>query len=93
MLHDVAKVEALSGTRLSVVFDDGAHGEVDVTDLVPLEGVFAALADREEFEQVRVHPELRVVEWPCGADLDTETLYASITGSELPAEGNMRPAG
>jgi hypothetical protein len=65
-------------------FDDGTQGVVDISQLVRLEGVFEPLRRRSFFTQVRVHPELGVIFWPNGADLDSEVLYSHVTGAPLP---------
>jgi Protein of unknown function (DUF2442) len=85
MLKDVVEVRPLTGFRLYVRFEDGVAGEVDVTELVRSEGVFAALRDPKLFAAAAVHPELRTVVWPNGADLDPDVLYARITGKPIPA--------
>ncbi|PYN20700.1 MAG: DUF2442 domain-containing protein, partial [Candidatus Rokuibacteriota bacterium] len=43
MMVDVVEVRPLEGYRLYLRFEDGAEGEVDVSGLVPFEGVFALL--------------------------------------------------
>jgi hypothetical protein len=55
-----------------------------VTDLVPFEGVFAPLQDRNYFVQVRVNPDTGTICWPNDADLDPDVLYAMVTGEPLP---------
>jgi hypothetical protein len=84
MLEDIVAVEALDGYCLKLRFEEGAEGVVDLAQLVPLTGVFAALRDRNEFLAVRVNPKLGTVCWPSGADLDPDVLYALVTGSALP---------
>ena len=53
--------------------------------MIRFEGVFAPLADRAAFEQVSLHPELKVVYWPNGADLDPDVLYARVAGTGVPS--------
>lgn len=53
MLKDIVEVQALEGYRLKLRFEDGAEGVVDVAQLVPLTGVFAALRDRKAFAACR----------------------------------------
>lgn len=84
MMRDIKSVEPLAGHRLHIVFDNGVEGELDVTALVAFHGVFEPLHDVKFFRKVTVHPELRVVCWPNGADLDTDMLYAEIAGTPLP---------
>ena len=84
MLKDIVAVEPLANHRLRLRFEDGAEGVVALSELVPFEGVFAPLRDPEFFQQVRVHPELGSIEWPNGADLDPDVLYARVTGAPIP---------
>jgi Protein of unknown function (DUF2442) len=52
-----------------------------------LAGVFAPIREsRELFEQVRVNPETRTVEWPGEVDLDPDVLYGRM--SPHPASGS-----
>ncbi|HVC94935.1 MAG TPA: DUF2442 domain-containing protein [Pirellulales bacterium] len=90
MLKDLVEARALDGYRLSVRFEDGIEGVVDVTNCIRLTGVFAPLSDRNEFVAVRVDPELGTVVWPCGADLDPDVLYSLVTGQ--PIAGYESPA-
>lgn len=79
MLKDVVSVTPSDPYRLQVRFDDGVEGIVALDELVRFEGVFAPLRDPSEFRKVSVHPELGVVYWPNGADLDSDVLYTRIT--------------
>jgi hypothetical protein len=78
MLKDVISVIPSDPYRLQIRFENGVEGIVALNELVPFEGVFAPLRDPSEFRKVRVHPELGVVFWPNGADLDSDVLYARI---------------
>jgi Protein of unknown function (DUF2442) len=80
----VTDVEPLEGLRIRATFSDGAVKEIDLSELLAAGGVFAPIRDsREVFEQVRVNPETRTVEWPGEVDLDPEVLY----GRYEPASG------
>lgn len=58
-------------------FNDGSEGGVDLT--VELDGpVFEPLCDRMLFLRVRVHPELRTIVWPNGADFAPEFLHQQV---------------
>ena len=81
MLKDVVSVIPSDPYRLQIRFEDGVEGVVALDELVPFDGVFVPLRDPFEFRKVRVHPELGVVYWPNGADLDSEVLYSRITGA------------
>jgi hypothetical protein len=83
MLKDVVEVRVLAGHRLFVRFEDGMQGEVDVATTVRFDGVFALLADPEKFAEARVNPDLGIVCWPNGADLDPDVLYSWISGRPI----------
>jgi len=89
-MHDITKAEPLEGYRISVRFDDGTEGEVDVAKLTGFKGIFEPLRDPARFREVRVHPELLTVFWPNGADLDPDVLYALVTGKPIDLQA---PAG
>lgn len=77
MVH-VTAVEVVGDHRLRVSFDDGAEGEVQLTD-EDWGGVFDALRDPGFFAQVTVDDELGTIVWPNGADVAPETLHAWAT--------------
>jgi hypothetical protein len=83
MLKDVVSVVPCDPYLLKIKFEDGMEGVVALNELVKFEGVFAPLGDPVEFRKVQVHPELGVVCWPNGADLDSEILYSRITGAPI----------
>ena len=81
----VTEVEPLDGFRIRATFSDGAIKELDLRELLAAGGVFEPIHQRREvFEQVRVNPESRTVEWPGDVDLDPEVLY----GRYEPASGH-----
>lgn len=84
MLRDVVSVEPLADYRLRVRFDDGVEGVVDVAELVAFTGVFEPLRSVEFFAQASVDPDLKTVRWPNHADLDSDVLYAKLTGVPIP---------
>ena len=83
MLKDVVAVEITGPHRLRLTFEDGVAGEGDVARLVAFEGVFAPLADAEQFRTVRGCADAGTVVWPNGADLDPDVLYAEVTGEPV----------
>ena len=87
MLKDIMEVRPLQGGRLYLRFEDGIAGGVDLSAIVPFEGVFAELRRREVFEAVSVDPELGAIRWPNGADLDPDVLYALVSGQPVPGPG------
>ena len=84
MLQDIVEARVGEGYRLYVRFEDGQAGEVDLAGVIRFEGVFAPLKNRDHFAKVSVNRELGTVEWPCGADLDPDVLYARVTEQPLP---------
>lgn len=83
-LIKITGVEPLEGRWLRLRFSDGAVKDVDLSGLLARGGVFAGIRDdRSVFEQVRVNPESRTIEWPGGIDLDPDVLY----GRAEPASG------
>ena len=73
-LIKITGVDPLEGRWLRLRFSDGAVKDVDLSGLLSRGGVFARIRDdRSVFEQVRINPELRTIEWP--GDVDPEVLY------------------
>ncbi len=80
----VIDVEPLDGLWIRASFSDSSVKDIDLSELLARGGVFAPICERREmFEQVRVNPETRTVEWPGEVDLDPEVLY----GRFEPASG------
>ena len=84
MMKDVIEVRPLGEYRLHVRFEDGVAGEIDLSDRISFDGVFAPLREERNFAQVRVNGELGTICWPCGADLDPDVLYAWVKGEPVP---------
>ena len=61
---------------MSVRFEDGICGDVDLSYLTEYGGVFEPLRDPTYFAQLRVDPEAGTIVWPNDADIAPETLYA-----------------
>jgi hypothetical protein len=77
MLPRVVEARWVSGYTVWLHFADGAAGEVDLADQLwgPM---FEPLCDVERFREVALHPELRTIVWPNGADLAPELLYERV---------------
>lgn len=84
MLKDIVEVHPLDDYQLHLRFEDDVEGVVDLLQIIQLTGVFAPLKDPSYFAQVRVNPDLGAICWPNNADVDTDVLYARITGEAIP---------
>jgi hypothetical protein len=74
---NVISVRYLHDYVLHLRFNNGVEGEVDLA--AELDGeVFEPLRDKALFAQVRVHPDIRTIAWPNGADLAPEFLYSLL---------------
>ena len=79
-------VEPRAGWRIWLRFEDGAEGEIDLSDIA-LQGVFAAWSDRSFFESVHLTPHGSVA-WNGDLELCADALYLELTGKS--AEELMR---
>ncbi len=75
-MHRVSRARALPGYRLSVEFDDGVGGEVDLSERL-FGPVFEPLEDVDFFARVEVD-EFGAVSWPNGADIAPDALYETL---------------
>jgi hypothetical protein len=78
---DVARpieVKALPEFRIWLRYDDGTHGEVDLSDLAG-RGVFTAWEDRAFFDAVRLGSH-GAIEWGADIDLCPDAMYLRLTG-------------
>ena len=78
MLHDIVEVRHIKDFTVFLVFDNGVQGEVDLSQFVTFEGVFAALSDISKFAEVFVEKDIGTICWPNGADIAPETLYQCL---------------
>jgi hypothetical protein len=58
---------------LTVVFEDGAEGVLDMRPYLDI-GVFKKIKSLDQFKRVRIS--FDTVEWECGVDLDPEFVRA-----------------
>lgn len=78
-LVHVSEVEVVGSHRLRLRFEDGAEGEIDLSDW-RWRGVFEPLRNPEFFARVQLDEELGTIVWPNGADLAPETLHGWVIG-------------
>jgi hypothetical protein len=77
MLSHIVEGRYVSAYTVWLRFSDGAEGEVDLAK--ELHGpVFEPLKNIEVFRQFVVHPELKTLVWPNGADFAPEFLRSSL---------------
>jgi RNA polymerase sigma-70 factor (sigma-E family) len=89
-IPEVTSVKVTGHYRLHVGFNDGAEGDVDVSDLREAGGVFEPLRDPAYFAQAFVDDDAGTVAWPNGADLAPEVLHdeLAVHGSNGPKPGD-----
>jgi len=80
----VISVRPLSGFRLSVSFDDGTEGTVEMENRL-FGAVFEPLREASMFQKVFVD-EFGAIAWPNGADLAPDALHQRLRQSaEIPS--------
>ncbi|MFA6012634.1 MAG: DUF2442 domain-containing protein [Desulfobacteraceae bacterium] len=72
MYPAIIKVTPCEDYILSVVFDNGENGRLDIKPMLGF-GVFERIKDPDAFDRVRVS--FDTIEWDCGVDLDPEYVY------------------
>ena len=72
------EVRALADFRLWVRYDDGAQGEVDLSDLA-CRGVFSAWRQPGSFESVKLGSHGELI-WGDEIDLCPDSVYMRLTG-------------
>ena len=77
-MHRVTRVEVLQNYTLDLVFSDGTHGTVDLSDLAG-RGVFSSWDDYERFRKVRIGESGELL-WEEQIDLCPDSLYLKATG-------------
>jgi len=82
MLYDIVEVKVVKNYELYLRFENGMEGEVDISKVIPFEGVFAKFKDQEYFATVYVNKDLGTIVWDNGADLSPSYLY-SIVSNEV----------
>lgn len=75
------EVRALSGYRIWLRYDDGAEGEVDLSDLAG-HGVFAVWSNPAVFNEVHLGSH-GALEWSPDLDLCPDAMYLRLTGKSV----------
>ena len=77
MILHVKEARYVRDYMIWVRFNDGAEGEVDLSE--ELEGeIFEPLRDLKKFKSFKVDPELDTIVWENGADLAPEFLRENL---------------
>lgn len=77
MMPHVTVGRHVSGHTLWLRFSDGSEGEIDLSKELYGE-IFEPLDDVEYFRNFSIHPELRTIVWPNGADFAPEFLRSML---------------
>jgi hypothetical protein len=80
MLHRIKSAHVVEGYRVWIEFEDGAAGEVDLTELVG-KGVFTGWRDPAEFQKLFIDTESGTLAWRGGIDLAPDALYRDVAGA------------
>jgi hypothetical protein len=75
------EVKALPGYHIWLRYDDGAQGEVDLSDIAG-RGVFRAWTDPAVFDAVRLGSH-GAIEWSPDLDLCPDAMYLRLTGKTV----------
>ena len=78
MYPSIVKVTAGKEYVLSILFDNGESGTLDMKQFLDF-GVFKQLKDHNAFKKVRVS--FDTIEWESGIDLDPEFVYENCKAS------------
>jgi hypothetical protein len=73
----ILEARYVAGYTIHLKFSDGTEGDVDLSDRL-FGPVFDPLLDVEEFKKFILHPELKTIVWPNGADFAPEYLYERV---------------
>lgn len=79
MLCDVTEVKIVKDYVLFLRFENGVEGKIDISTIIPFEGIFSKLKDPGYFATVYVNKELGTIVWDNGADISPEYLYSIIS--------------
>lgn len=79
MLYDIVEVKFIKNHTLFLRFENDVEGEVDVSKILPFEGIFKKLKNTQYFATVHLNQELGTIVWDNGADISPCFLYSVIT--------------
>lgn len=76
----VLEVKYLSDYTISIKFDDGVNGTIELNDLVQ-KGIFIVLQDKNQF--AKVYTNGSSVAWSNELEIDATTIYSELTGKHF----------
>ena len=76
----VQEVKYISDYIISIKFDDGVYGTIELSDLVQ-KGIFKVLQDKNEF--AKVYTNGYSIAWSNELEIDTTTIYSELTGKNF----------
>ena len=77
MTPGLVAAEYVRDYTIHVRFKDGTEGDLDL-EAELYRTVFEPLKDPAFFRQFSIHPELRTLTWPNGADFAPEFIYGQV---------------
>jgi len=85
MVPSLIRVTAHDNHTLSLLFDNGESGMLDLKPFLDL-GVFQKIKNLDEFRRVRIV--FDTVEWECGVDLDPEYIYKNCRNLPISSQSH-----
>jgi hypothetical protein len=76
----VQEVKYIAEHTISIKFDDGISGTIQLKDLVQ-KGIFKVLQDKSEF--AKVYTNGYSIAWSNELEIDATTIYAELTGKHF----------
>ena len=76
----VREVKYIADYTISIKFDDGINGTIQLSDLVQ-KGIFKLLQDKSEF--AKVYTNGYSIAWSNELEIDATTIYAELTGKHF----------
>ena len=76
----VQEVKYIADYIISIKFDDGVNGTIELNDLVQ-KGIFKVLQDKNQF--AKVYTNGYSIAWSNELEIDATTIYAELTGKHF----------
>ena len=76
----VQEVKYISDYIISIKFDDGVSGTIQLNDLVD-KGIFKVLQDKNQF--AKVYTNGYSIAWSNELEIDATTIYSELTGKHF----------